>query len=74
MLNLERKFIPEGWGGGAFVGLAGGERRLLGQTMFGKSYWEVCRGVNWNDFLGFLASKHFHSIPLQDVTLCTQVL
>ena len=39
MLDLERKFIPEGQGGGAF-GTLGGERRLLGQTMFGKSYWE----------------------------------
>lgn len=47
-------------------------KEALGQTMFGKAYCEVHRGFNWNDFLGFLDSKHFHSTPLQEVTLCTQ--
>lgn len=48
------------------------ERGVQGQTTFGESYWEVHRGFNRYDFLGFLASEQFYTAPLQEVTLCAQ--
>lgn len=43
---------------------------VQGQTTFGESYWEIHGGFNCNNFLDFLASKQFHSVSLQGVTLC----
>lgn len=66
------KEIHGGENGYGSLGLAGGERGVQGKTTFGESYWEVHGGFNRNNFLGFLASKQFHSAPLQDVALCAQ--
>lgn len=70
MLDLERKVIPGG-AGYRSLGLASTEGGgVQGQTTFGESYWEIHGGFNWNNFLDFLASKQFHSVSLQGVTLC----
>ena len=71
MLDLERKVIPGGEGRvqEPWVGWYGGGG-VQGQTTFGESYWEIHGGFNCNNFLDFLASKQFHSVSLQGVTLC----